>query len=94
MLLVKILGSTWVIILVVINLMNACKKNGECLLQDDNGEYSKNGCCEPVKCANYKHCKELIPKWVLDCNYGMCMNCAACKYSKYLKLKALFERKK
>lgn len=29
----------------------------------------------PSKCRNYKYCNVKVPRWVLLCNNGMCMNC-------------------
>lgn len=32
--------------------------------------------CHLVKCHNYRMCKQECPQWVLDCDNGMCKNCA------------------
>lgn len=41
--------------------------------------YCRSECphnCELVKCHNYKMCGIKEPKWVLNCDHGMCHNCA------------------
>lgn len=57
-----------------------------CWEQDDDGEYrkSKTHCdgCVLYKCPT---CAERMPKWVMDCNEGHCMNCAVDAYAKKTK---------
>ena len=67
--------------------MTTC--NGGCLIQcececynevcvcghrEHNG-YCPSSCCMPIECRNYKYCNKKLPKWVLFCHNGMCMNC-------------------
>lgn len=58
----------------------SCNKNGECLIQCrhrlHNG-YCPSDCCTPIECRNFSHCRIHLPKWVANCNNGMCVNCAA-----------------
>ena len=57
-----------------------CIGDGECL-KIRNGEYYRdknyNCCyyCTPVKCPNYKECKNCIPQRELDCWDGHCVFC-------------------
>ena len=49
-----------------------------CGHRDHNG-YCKSDCphnCELVECNNYRLCGHKYPQHILDCNNGMCMNCA------------------
>ena len=46
-----------------------------CGHREHNG-YCPTNCCSPVKCRNYNFCKEKLPRYVLSCHNGMCMNCA------------------
>jgi len=59
--------------------MSACCGNGECLKQKNLTEYRKTKCsynCNLVECYNFKLCKQMRPRWVLNCHNGMCINCA------------------
>jgi len=63
--------------------MKNCNGDGECLLQDDINEYSKNPeilCihnCIPVKCKNFEICGCMFPKMYIGCwgGKGCCVNC-------------------
>jgi len=46
-----------------------------CGHREHNG-YCPSNCCMPIQCRNYKYCNEKIPKRVLVCHNGMCINCA------------------
>jgi len=52
-----------------------------CGHREHNG-YCPSNCCLLVKCKNFDICKQLRPKWVLDANFNMCINCAVISYSK------------
>ncbi len=43
----------------------------------NNYSYCPSNCCVMIECRNYKYCKEKEPKWLLDCNNGMSVACAA-----------------
>lgn len=46
-----------------------------CGHRDHNG-YCPSECCNAIKCRNYKYCNKILPKWVIACHNGMCINCA------------------
>jgi hypothetical protein len=59
--------------------MSSCCGNGECLKQKNLTEYRKTKCshnCNLVECYNFKLCKQMRPRWVLNCDNGMCKDCA------------------
>ena len=53
------------------------KKICTCGHRDHNG-YCPSTCCRPIPCPV---CSVLLPQWVLDCNFQLCMNCAVQGYS-------------
>jgi len=60
--------------------MSECNGDGTCLRQGrgPNG-YELNNCphkCKPVECYNFKFCSQKRPRVILNCNNGMCINCA------------------
>jgi hypothetical protein len=58
----------------------SCNGRGECLEQIGLDKYINTGCsknCQVVKC---QQCQLILPQWVIDCNYGTCVNCAAENY--------------
>ena len=42
----------------------------------EHNSYCPSHCCVYIECRNYKYCNNKHPKWYLDCNNGMCVNCA------------------
>lgn len=55
------------------------KCRGTCFRQISDNVHSYGcGACEIQHCPT---CDESLPQYVLDCNEGLCMNCAVIKYS-------------
>lgn len=57
-----------------------CDGSGKCFRQKGLDSYEQRKCnhkCE-IKCC--PRCYIKLPEWVLDCNKGFCMNCAAHHY--------------
>lgn len=60
------------------NQIDICNGDGSCLMQHNNGfiknsEYNCQHNCLLQKCPN---CGIDVPQWVLNCNWGTCINCA------------------
>lgn len=56
----------------------ACKGEGICLLQTDEGYRRWKPCqhnCQLVKCPNFALCSTLYPLWLLRAHQGMCYSC-------------------
>ena len=56
-----------------------CKGRGDCIRQVGLNKYLSIACeykCQLVECHNYTLCKKKLPLWVLDCQNGMCIDCA------------------
>jgi len=56
-----------------------CTGLGDCLEQKNLTEYYISHCvhkCQLVECHNYRLCGEKRPKWLLNCDRGMCKGCA------------------
>ena len=53
---------------------NNDKKVKICFSLKNNGCCPSN-CCIPVECKNYKFCNNKKPRWILNCNKGMCEYC-------------------
>lgn len=58
--------------------ISECDGDGSCL---DGDGYDSLGCnhCKPKRCPK---CRDVMPEWVLHCNYGYCINCAVEEYNK------------
>jgi hypothetical protein len=37
--------------------------------------------CHLIECRNFKRCGQKRPQWLLNCNKGMCTDCAVEEYS-------------
>ncbi len=61
--------------------MNICSGNDECLIQDTPGTYVKDESiecshnCQTIKCPNFELCKSSLPKVLMDCYNGLCLDC-------------------
>jgi hypothetical protein len=58
--------------------MIECYGNGSCFEKNIHGVYKNLSCikqCKMVSCENYMLCKNARPKWVLECNNGLCGYC-------------------
>ena len=64
---------------------NNCKGNGQCFKQTGESSYD-SGC---LKCIiqSCPTCAKKVPQYLLECNKGECMNCAAESYAKKKKVK-------
>jgi hypothetical protein len=63
----------------------SCDGRGNCLEQWGFYRFRKNTCpkkCKPVNCPK---CNCRLPLWVLDCNEGLCMNCAVEEFCSKIK---------
>lgn len=61
--------------------MSSCKGDGSCIIQSDYDPdiYIYTVCphnCQLVNCHNYRYCGQKRPQWVLNCDGGMCKDCA------------------
>lgn len=65
----------------------ACSGRGDCLRQIGVEKYITTECPKKCKPENCPQCNCKLPKWVLDCNKGTCVNCAAENYCKQDKKK-------
>lgn len=57
----------------------SCGGDGSCFDQVDLNQYSQKECsynCQLSECHNFKLCGNKRPKWVLNCNNDMCLDCA------------------
>lgn len=68
--------------------MNICTNgNGECFEQISLSKYRKNPGSE-CECRLHKCyvCNNKLPRWILDCHEGFCVNCGIYIYSLFMEL--------
>lgn len=61
-----------------------------CIHKNHIDGYCPSSCCKPIECRNYKYCNDKVPQYILDCNFGMCINCAV-KFGRHKFSKELIE---